>query len=154
MFGVIGLMLLISLIIFRPVLFSRYLFVMTGLYIFFIAYLLGLEKNKIILSVICVAIILLGSISNITNIKLYYNKENISVYDYIGEEIKDEDIIVYANVGSGGVIASVFPENKQYFLCDPSWDVMEAYKAYGPGMETLYNLESGRDWSFLERIYW
>lgn len=148
--GVIGLMLLISLIIFRPVLFSRYLFVMTGLYIFTIAYLLGFEKNKIIIGVTLAAIVILGTISNITNIKLYSNQENISVYDYIGEEIKDGDIMVFSDIGVGGVISSVFPDNKQYFLCDPTWDVEEAYKAYAPGMVIMNNLENGRNWSFLE----
>ena len=150
--GVIGLMLLISLIIFRPVLFSRYLFVMTGLYIFCIAYLLGLENRRAVLGVICAIIIVLGSISNITNINLYYNRENVSVYDYIGKELKDGDIMVFSDIGVGGVIAAVFPDSKQYFLCDPTWDVEEAYKSYAPGMVILENLENGRDWSFLEEF--
>ena len=123
---------------------------MTGLYIFWIAYLFSLEKNKIVICSICSIIIILGTVSNITNINLYYNKENVSVYDYIGEEIKEDDILVYTDIGTGGVIASVFPNNKQYFLCDPSWDVIEAYKAYGPGMETIYNTDEGTDWSFLD----
>ncbi|MDE5830573.1 MAG: glycosyltransferase family 39 protein, partial [Clostridia bacterium] len=54
--GIIGLMLLISLIIWRPVLFSRYLFVITGLYIFWIAYMFSLEKNKILVLTICLII--------------------------------------------------------------------------------------------------
>ena len=148
--SVIGAMLLISLIILQPVLFSRYLFVMTGLYIFWISYLLATEKNKIITGLICLVIIILGTMSNITNITMHYYSGNTEVYDYIKDEIKEDDIFIFSNIGNGGVVAAVFPNNKQYFLCDPTWDVMEAYKAYAPGMETMYHLENGPDLSFLD----
>ena len=35
--------------------------------------------------------------------------------EYIKAEIQEDDIIVYSNIGNGGVIAAFFPENKQYF---------------------------------------
>lgn len=92
-------MLLASLIIWRPVLFSRYLFVMTGLYIFWMAYLFGLEKNKILIGVICTAIIILSTITNIYNIKLFYNKGNVEVYDYIEENLQEGDIFIFSDVG-------------------------------------------------------
>lgn len=148
--GVIAIMYIASKVMKQDVFFSRYLFVMTGIYIFCVAYMLSLEKNKIVLGIVCSIIIILGTISNITNIKLYYNKDNISVYGYIREEIKDDDILVYSDVGAGGVVCAVFPDNKQYFLCDPTWEVEEAYKAYGPGMKVVNNLENGdHDYSFL-----
>ena len=59
--------------------------------------------------------------------------------EYIKENIQEDDIIVYSNIGNGGVIAAFFPENKQYFYNGQHWDVEEAYKAYGPGMETIYD---------------
>lgn len=148
--GVIFIMYIASKVMGQDILFSRYLLVMTGLYIFCASYLLSKENNKIVLGIICLGIIILGIESNITNMQLYYNKANTEIYDYLNEEIKEDDIIVYSNIGNGGVVASLFPDNKQYFLCDPSWDVMEAYKAYGPGMQTLYNLEDGHDYSFLD----
>lgn len=92
-------MLLASLIIWRPVLFSRYLFVMTGLYIFWMAYLMSLEKNKIVMACICSVIVILSTIINVMNINLFYDKGNVEVYDYIGNEIQEGDIFIYSDVG-------------------------------------------------------
>lgn len=92
-------MLLASLIIWRPVLFSRYLFVMTGLYIFWIAYLLGLERNKIAIGVICTGIIILSTITNIMNINLFYDKGNVEVYDYIKQDLQEGDVFIFSDVG-------------------------------------------------------
>ena len=68
------------------------------------------------------------------------------------EKMEPDDIIIYSNIGNGGVIAAFFPENKQYFINGAHWDIEEAYKSYGPGMETIYNVEEtikdyhGRIW--------
>lgn len=142
--GVIFIMLVISQVMSQAVLFSRYLFVMTGLYIFGMAYILSTEKSKIITGIVCTIIVALGTYANITNITMNYSKGNMEIYDYINENIKEDDIIVYSNIGNGGVVAAYFPNNKQYFLNFAYWDVEEAYKAYGPGMETVY------DYGFLD----
>ena len=140
--GVIAIILVISIVM--PLLYSRYLLVMTGLYIFTIAFILAKEKNKIITAIICAVVLALGIVSNIQNIQINYDPSNREVYEYICEEIKSDDIIIYSNIGNGGVVAAYFPDNKQYFLNFAYWDVEEAYKAYGPGMETVTN------WDFLE----
>lgn len=142
--GVIFIMFVISQVMSQAVLFSRYLFVMTGLYIFGIAYLLNTEKSKVIICIVCTIIVILGTYANITNITMNYSKGNMEIYNYIKENIKEDDIIVYSNIGNGGVVAAYFPDNKQYFLNFAYWDVEEAYKAYGPGMETVY------DYGFLD----
>ena len=147
---IILLMLIMSLI--QPILFSRYLLVLTGPYIFFLAYFMAKESKKIVTAVICLIILVLGTISNIENININYDESNMKQIEYLRENIKPEDIIVYSNIGNGGVIAAFFPENKQYFYNGAHWDVEEAYKAYGPGMETIYNYEDilkdyhGRIW--------
>ena len=92
-------MLLASLIIWRPVFFSRYLFVMTGLYIFWIAYLMSLEKNKIVIMSICTMIMLVSTMTNIMNINLFYDKGNVEVYDYIRNDLQKNDIFIYSDVG-------------------------------------------------------
>ena len=143
--GVIAIILLASII--TPILYSRYLLVMTGLYIFVLAYVLSNEKNKIIAAVVCIVTLVLAIVSNITNIKINYDKTNNELYNYISEEIKPEDIIIYSNIGNGGVVAAYFPDNKQYFLNFAHWDVEEAYKAYGPGMETVTNWDFMKDYS-------
>ena len=140
--GVIAIILIIS--IKMPILYSRYLLVITGLYILVLAFILAKEKNKIIVGIICSITCILAIISNIQNVFINYDKENMQIYNYIKEEIQPEDIIVYSNIGNGGVVAAFFPKQKQYFLNFAYWDVEEAYKAYGPGMETVTT------WDFLE----
>ncbi len=140
--GVIGIILIISIVM--PLLYSRYLVVITGLYIFTLAFVIAKEENKNIILLICAVVLALGIKSNIDNVNFNYYPENLKVYDYIDENIQEGDIIVYSNIGNGGVVAAYFPEYEQYFLNFDHWDVEEAYKAYGPGMKTV------TDWSFLE----
>ena len=138
--------------IISPVLFSRYLFSMTGIYIFALAFFMAKENKKWLTIAICATITILGAWSNITNIFINYDESNMKQIQYIQENIRPDDIIVYSNIGNGGVIAAFFPENKQYFINASNWDVEEAYKAYGPGMETIYDYNdilenyTGRIW--------
>lgn len=134
--SVIFVMLIVSII--SPILFSRYLMVMTGLYIFTLAYFMAKEKNKYVLIAVCTIILALGIWSNVTNILINYDDSNMKQIEYIKENIREDDILIYSNIGNGGVIAAFFPDNKRYFLNGAHWDVEEAYKSYGPGMETIY----------------
>ena len=143
---------IISLLMKQSILFARYLLVITGLYAFGLAFFMAKERRKWITIMICAVIFILGCISNITNIMINYDSSNMKQIEYLKENIEPKDIIVYSNIGNGGVIAAFFPENKQYFYNGAYWDVEEAYKAYGPGMETIYNYEDilkdyhGRIW--------
>lgn len=135
-----------------PILYARYLIVMTGLYIFGLAFFMSKEKRKWVTGIICVIILILGCISNITNITINYDESNMKQIEYLKENVQPDDIFIYSNIGNGGVIAAFFPDNKQYFYNGEFWDVEEAYKAYGPGMEIIYNYEDiledyhGRIW--------
>ena len=140
--GVIFIVCLISF--YTPILFSRYLMIMTGLYIFGLAYIISFEKKKLIIGIICFITLCLSLISNIANFKINYDSSNMKQIEYLKENIQEGDILVYSNIGNGGVIAAFFPEYKQYFYNGSHWDVEEAYKAYGPGMETV------RDYEFLK----
>ena len=148
----IGVILIVWLISFyTPILFSRYLMIMTGLYIFGLAYIISTEKKKWVTIIICSIIVILALISNITNFKINYDSSNMKQIEYLKENIKEGDILVYSNIGNGGVIAAFFPEYKQYFYNGSHWEVEEAYKAYGPGMETVRNYDflndyKGRIW--------
>lgn len=148
--AVIVFMLIVSLV--TPILFSRYLLVMTGLYIFGLSFFMAKEKRTWVIILISTIILILGIISNVTNMAINYDSSNMKQIEYLKENIKKEDIIVYSNIGNGGVIAAFFPENKQYFYNGAYWDIEEAYKAYGPGMETIYDYNSilenytGRIW--------
>ena len=136
---VIGAVLLISLLMKQSILFARYLLVITGIYVFFLAFFMAKEKRKWVTILICGVILVLGCISNITNIMINYDDSNMKQIEFLKENIQSDDIIVYSNIGNGGVIAAFFPDNKQYFYNGGHWDVEEAYKAYGPGMETIYD---------------
>ena len=150
--AVIASVLVVSLVMKQSILFARYLLVITGLYIFGIAFFMAKEKKNWLIILICSIILILGCISNITNIQINYDSSNMKQIEYLRENIKPDDIIIYSNIGNGGVIAAFFPENKQYFYNGEYWDVEEAYKAYGPAMETIYNYEDvlkdyhGRIW--------
>ena len=140
--GVILIILLVSMI--SPILYARYLLVMTGLYIFTLSFIISKEKNKIVAGIIISITLILAILGNIQNVKENYNKENSEVYDYISSEIKEDDIVLYSKIGNGGIIATYFPNNKQYFMNLEHWGVEEAYKAYLPAMETKEN------WDFLK----
>ena len=148
--GIIGIMLCISLI--RPILFARYLLVLTGLYIFTFAYFIAQEEKKWLKIIVVTLICILAIASNVQNILINYDSSNMKQIEYLEENLQEGDIILYSNIGNGGVIAAFFPEYKQYFYNGAYWDVEEAYKAYGPGMETIYNYEDvlrdyhGRIW--------
>ena len=87
--GVILIMVLIS--IFTPILFSRYLMVMTGLYIFTLAYMISTEDKKLVTILICAITLILGTISNVTNILINYDESNMKQIEYMKENIKKED---------------------------------------------------------------
>ena len=151
--GYAGVILLVYIVskIMTPILFARYLLVMTGLYAFTLAYFMATEKRKYVTYIVCGIVLILGIVSNVEDILINYSSTNLGPINYIKEEIKEDDIIVYSNIGNGGVVAANFPENKQYFLNFDHWDVVEAYKAYGPGMETVESYDflkeyKGRIW--------
>ena len=89
-------------------------------------------------------VVIFGIIANVQNCTMHLDPSNDDVYSYLKDRVQDDDIFMYSNIGSGSVICSLFPNNKQYYLRPPDWDVEEAYKAFGPGMECV------NDYSFLE----
>lgn len=129
-----------------PILYPRYLMTITGLLIFFIADIMAKEKSKYITIEICIIIFVTSLISNINIINNNYDNTNMKQIEYLEENIKDDDIIVYSNIGNGSVFAVYFKDNKQYFYNGDHWDVEEAYKAYGPQMETVEDLDFLKDY--------
>ena len=137
--------------IFISILFCRYIFVITGLLIFAISYFLVKEKKKVITFVI-LAIMAVMSINNQYKlIKENYAESNLKQIEYISQMILQDDIIIYSDVIGESILPIYFPENKQYFINLEKWDVKEAYKAYGPQMETIEDLDFLKD--FKGRIW-
>ena len=133
--SIICLAIFAQIIVKTPILYYRYLFVITGLYIFVLSYMLGKEKNIIVTLLICFILIFMSSINLVYQLKQNYNKQNLEVINFLNEYITNEDEIVYRNIGLGSIIAVNF-QNKQYFYNPEDWKVEEAYKAYGPQMDT------------------
>lgn len=129
-----------------PILYPRYLMTITGLLIFFIADIMAKEKSKYITIEICIIIFVTSLISNINIINNNYDNTNMKQIEYLEENIKDDDIIVYSNIGNGSVFAVYFKDNKQYFYNGDHWNVEEAYKAYVPQMETVEDLDFLKDY--------
>ena len=127
--------LIMSAILTQAILYYRYLFALTGL--FFLALSIILSKGKPVYTIIvCVIVFIAGAVNNIQMVIENYDSTNDNPFEYIESNMEEGDIIAYSNIGSGSVLAVKFPNNKQYFYNGADWGVEEAYKAFGPQMET------------------
>ncbi len=142
---------IITQILKTPIIYYRYLFVVTGMYIFAVSYILSKEDNTHIILIICAIILTLGIINNVQQIKENYAKGNGKQIEYLRENIQEGDVLVYSNIGNGSVFASNFTNYKQYFYNGADWGVQEAYKVWAPQMDTYVTTDfleelTGRVW--------
>ena len=126
---------IISLVLKTSIIYPRYLFILIGIYIFVISYLISKENNKHII-IMCVIVFVMGVANNIIQIKNNYAIENGKHIDYLNENIRKGDVIVYMDNEIGSVFAINFKNNKQYFYNPENWGIVEAYKVWSPQMET------------------
>ena len=141
----------VSIIIWRPIIYARYLLVVTGLLIFVFAYIMAKIGNKKGNAAVLILTVVVATIINVNLSQINYDKSNQEPIKYLNENIQEGDILIYGNEGSGFVISANFPEYMQYFYDQQHWGVEEAYKAYGPNMKTVYDLNflddyKGRIW--------
>ena len=142
---------IVTKILKTPVIYYRYLFVVSGMYIFAVSYLLSKEDNLISILIICAVVLTLGSMNIAQQISENYAPENGKQIEYLKENIQEGDVLVYSNIGNGSVFASNFTEYKQYFYNGADWGVQEAYKAWAPQMDTYITTDfleelNGRVW--------
>ena len=135
-----------SLIVGRSILYARYLLCITGLFIFFISFILGKYGNKIIISVVCGITLIISSYINYNLIQINHDESNMPPIEYLEENIQEGDIIVYGNEGQAFVVSAHFPDVQQYFWDQAYWNVDEAYKAYGPNMQIIHDLDILEDY--------
>lgn len=138
--------LVVTLVLGTMILYYRYLFVITGLLIFGISYILARSDNKAMLIAIWCVIVGLSCINEVNLLNANYGENNKDIYAYIEENVKPEEDMVYTDIGNGSVIAVTCTENTQYFYNPDNWGVEEAYKAFGPQMSTYI------DDSFIEKL--
>lgn len=142
---------LLKYVVKTNILYYRYLFVVTGLYIFAVADILARSNQKYVITIICAIVLALGTANNVVQIQDNYAKGNREQIEYLKTNIQKDDVLVYSNIGNGSVFASNFTENKQYFYNGANWGVEEAYKAWAPQMETHITTDflencTGRVW--------
>lgn len=156
-FAVILAAIIITALMKTSILYYRYLFVITGLYIFAVSFILGKEENKIEIVAILSVIAILGVYNNIVMMKDNYDYSNQEPIKYLNENVKEGDTIVYADFGGGSVVAVQFADDQVYFYNADNWGVEEAYKAFGPNYEVKVTKDfidncSNRVW-FVDNIY-
>ena len=150
-FAVILGAIVVSIVLKRSIIYARYLLLITGLFIFFLAFIMEKLGNRKVNLVIYILTVIIATIVNINMIQTNYDSSNSEPINYIKENIQEGDILVYGNEGSGFIISANLPEYTQYFYDKEHWNVEEAYKAYGPNMTTVYDLSflddyTGRIW--------
>ncbi|MCR5146272.1 MAG: glycosyltransferase family 39 protein [Clostridia bacterium] len=135
------------------ILYYRYLFVITGLFIFFISYGVSKEKNKYIVGVICAVTLGFAIWSNYLQITEAYDKNNMTPIAYLQDNVQPGDVLVFdeSNFGTGSVISLYFTDNKQIFYNPGNWGVDAAYRAFGDQLKIYTNTDfvnecTGRVW--------
>lgn len=143
----------ITFILKTSILYYRYLFVITGLYIFFISYFLSKEKRTYIIYGICVITLILSIWSNVNQIKEAYSSSNSEPITYLKENVQENDVFVFdeQNFGTGSVVSVNFLNHEQYYYNPSNWGVEEAYKAFGNQLHIYVNEDfleecEGRIW--------
>lgn len=138
--GIIIIALLISLCMQSVILLYRYLLILTGLFIFMIAYIIAKDNNKYRVIAFCLIVLVISIFSNVGLMKQNYDNRNEVFLSYLEENIKEDDIILYSDAISGAVVTTYF-ENQSYFYDKNNWNVEEAYKAYAPYMKIIYSID-------------
>ena len=143
---------IISLIMPRPILYARYMLCITGIFIFGISFLMAKYGNKYINILILMLIIATSTYINVNLININYNESNSKPIEYIKENVEENDILIYGNDAVGFIVSANLPEIEQYFYDGAYWNVDEAYRAFGPNMTIVHDLDMlenyiGRIWT-------
>ena len=80
-------------------------------------------------------------VNNVKVCQENYDNSNGKQIEYLKENLQPDDIIIYKEIGQGGVVAVQTQDYKQYFVNLYNWSIEDAYKAYAPQMEVVYSLE-------------
>lgn len=136
---------IITAILKTSIIYYRYLFVITGLYIFAISFILSKEKNNKILICAGIILVIMSLMNEYKLINKNYGENNLKQVEYLNENIKQDDVFLFVTDYSGFITTTYFPEHKSYFYNIEKWNVAEAYKAFAPQMETVDDLEFLKD---------
>ena len=135
----------------KPILFARYFLNLTGLFIFFLAFFIAKGGRKLLTTIFCIIVILMSATINYKVIQTNYDETNSKPLNYVKQDVKKEDLILFDNRGSGFVISMQLIDIPNCFYDKEQWNVEAAYEAFGKEMMTVKTLEpldnyKGRIW--------
>lgn len=144
-----------SLVIWRVVIYARYMLCAGGLFVFFIASTMSISEKKFFKTIIILISVILSVGVILTLSQENYAEENREFQKYLKESIKENEILICSTELTGLVTSTYLTENEIYFWDKDMWNVEEAYKAFG---NTVYDLNflqdyKGRIWITNQDIY-
>lgn len=156
-FMVIAVIVVLSLLM-TPILYPRYLLVITGPLLMAMAYAFSKIQSIYIQTILAILLIGVSIYANICLIQYNYDESNVKPMAYLEEHMQEGDILLCKNEGSGFVTFSHFPEHAQYFWDEEKWNVEKAYRAFGH-MKTIEDVSEldayeGRIWTINVNTYY
>ena len=134
-----------------PILYARYFLNLTGLFIFFMAFFIAKDKNKLLTIIICLITLAVAILVNLNVSKMNYAENNKVPLEYVKQDLQQGDMILFGNRGSGFTISMQLVDVPNCFYDYENWNVEPAYKAFGKNMIYTNNIETlenykGRIW--------
>ena len=134
-----------------PILYARYFLNLTGLFIFFMAFFIAKDKNKLLTIIVCSITLAVAMWVNLNVSKMNYAENNKAPLEYVKQDLQPGDMILFGNKGSGFVISMQFVDVPNCFYDYENWNVEPAYKAFGKDIIYTNNIKilenyKGRIW--------
>lgn len=119
-------------VLYRPVLYPRYMLVVAGPLILSIAQGISLVKNKKMFALIMASILIFSAIQNSVILKNRYNGNVRECISELSKEISDQDVFIHADGNTFGVLCVYLPNNKHYLYQEKGSRWYSNYDAYKP----------------------
>jgi len=129
-----------------PIFYPRYFLNLTGLFIFFIAFFMAKDKQKILTIIVCAITFLTAVFVNLNVIKMNYAENNKLPIEYVKQDLQQGDMILFGNRGSGFAISMQFENVPNCFYDYDNWNVEPAYRAFGKEMIYTNSLDVFEDY--------
>ena len=129
-----------------PILYARYFLNLTGLFIFFMAFFIAKDKNKLLTIMICLITLAVAILVNLNVSKMNYAENNKVPLEYVKQDLQQGDMILFGNRGSGFAISMQLVDVPNCFYDYENWNVEPAYKAFGKNMIYTNNIETLEDY--------
>lgn len=120
----------------RPLYYVRYLTVLSGIIMFFLAF--AFDKIKIYIKPLVLLFLAVILVLRVTPLyENMYTEKNKQIDTFVAEHIQKDDIVISDNIGLIAVLSVQYPEIKMFYYNRAGWTVENAYEAYMPGLKTV-----------------